>query len=123
MVPLAVAKVLTVWEGKAETLREEPSETLGVAERVGVGENVTRPVTENTVLSVGVDVMQVDSDDDGEEQGVAVGVLLAEKPIVPEILPVPVIKGLFEAEKAPVGLPEGEVEGGKLSVTHPVAEG
>ena len=97
MVPLAVAKVLTVWEGKAETLREEPSETLGVAERVGVGENVTSPVTENTVLTVGVDVRQVDSDDDG--------------------------KGLFEVEKASVGLPEGEVEGGKLSVPHPVAEG
>ena len=123
MVPLAVAKVLTVWEGKAETLREEPSETLGVAERVGVGENVTSPVTENTVLTVGVAVKRDESDDAGEEQGVAVGMLLADKLTVPEKHPVPVTEGLFETQKASVGLPEGEKEGGKLSVPHPVAEG
>jgi hypothetical protein len=80
---------------------------------VGVRDKVTGPVTESTVLTVGVDVGQEDSEYAGEEQGVAVGVLLT----------VPVIEGLFETEKASVGLPEGEVEGDTLSVARPVAVG
>jgi hypothetical protein len=98
LVPLAVAKVLTVWEGKAETLREEPSEPLEVAERLGVGEKVKGLVTENTVLTVGVAVKRDESDDAGEEQGVAVGMLLADKLTVPEKQSVPVTEGLFEAQ-------------------------